>query len=156
MKRRARVRALTAGVSGYFTLRSVLLALSSGAVIAGCGVIMDYLIHGVNRIYTSDVYTLIVGFLLSYALLLNEDRRRANLARRMQIAADVNHHIRNALTGVVYTAAVRNDPALHAVLEDATARIDWVLNTVLPDGKSELQWPVEAKEWSPSSWKNPD
>ena len=156
MKRRARVRALTADVSGYFTLRSVLLALSSGAVIAGCGVIMDYLIHGVNRIYTSDVYTLIVGFLLSYALLLNEDRRRANLARRMQIAADVNHHIRNALTGVVYTAAVRNDPALHAVLEDATARIDWVLNTVLPDGKSELQWPVEAKEWSPSSWTNPD
>ncbi len=153
IKRRAPVPLLTAR-SGYFTVRSIVLALSSGAVIAGCGVLMDYFIHGVDRIYASDVYTLIVGCLLSYALLLNEDRRRANLARRMQIAADVNHHIRNALTGIVYTAAVRNDPALHAVLEDATARIDWVLNTVLPDGRSELQWPVEAKEWSPSSWKS--
>jgi hypothetical protein len=156
MKRRARVPALTAGGSGYFSFRSILLALDSGAVIAACGVAMDCFIHGVNRIYTSDVYTFIVSFLFSYALLLNEDRRRAHLARRMQIAADVNHHIRNALTGVVYTAAVRNDPALHAVLEDATARIDWVLNTVLPDGRSELQWPVELKQWSPSSWKSPE
>ncbi len=156
MKRRARVPALTAVGSGYFTFRSIMLAFGSGAVIAGCGVLMDYFIHGVDRIYASDVYTLIVGFLLSYALLLNEDRRRAHLARRMQIAADVNHHIRNALTGVVYTAAVRNDPALHAVLEDATARIDWVLNTVLPDGRAELQWPVEAKQWTPSSWKSPE
>lgn len=156
MKHRGRLRALTAGDNGYFSARSILLALGSGAVIAGCGVLMDHFIHGVDHIYASDVYTLVVGFLLSYALLLNEDRRRANLARRMQIAADVNHHIRNALTGVVYTAAVRNDPALHSVLEDATARIDWVLNTVLPDGRSELRWPVDVKEWSPSSWKYPE
>jgi hypothetical protein len=156
MKRRVRSRALPAAGSGYFTVRSLVLALTSGAIIAGCGVLMDYLIHGVNRIYASDVYTFAVGFLLSYALLLNEDRRRANLARRMHIAADVNHHIRNALTGVVFSAAVRNDPALQAVLQDATARIDWVLNTVLPDGTSELQWPVQAKEWSPSSWEGPE
>lgn len=156
MKLRGRVRTFPAVVSGYLTFRSLALALASGVVIAGFGVLMDRYIHGVDRLYASDVYTLIVGFLLSYGLLLNEDRRRAHLARRMQIAADVNHHIRNALTGVVYTAAVRNDPALHAVLEDATARIDWVLNTVLPDGRSELQWPVEAKQWSPSSWKSPE
>lgn len=156
MKLKRRVGTFPAVAHGYFTFRSLALALASGVVIAGFGVLMDRYIHGVDRIYASDVYTLIVGFLLSYGLLLNEDRRRAHLARRMQIAADVNHHIRNALTGVVYTAAVRNDPALHAVLEDATARIDWVLNTVLPDGRSELQWPVEAKQWSPSSWKSPE
>ena len=71
----------------------------------------------------------------------------------MQIAAEVNHHIRNALTGVVFTAAVRNDPALEAVIMDATARIDWVLNTVLPDGSEDLRWPVQSPDWQPGRWQ---
>src|SRR5581483_435149 len=153
MKRTRRVLPLSAERNGYFRIRSIVLALASGALIGACGVAIDHFVHGVNHLYASDLYTVLVGFLLSYVLLVNEEHRRARLARRMHIAADVNHHIRNALTGVVFSAAVRNDPALQAVLQDAAARIDWVLNTVLPDGTSELQWPIQAEQWSPSSWK---
>lgn len=144
----------SAALPSYVSARYLLLAFFSAVLIAGCGVLIDYFVHGATRLYASDGYTLLIGFVFSYILLGIEERRRANLARRMQIAAEVNHHIRNAITGVVYTAAVRNDPALQAVLEDATARIDWVLNTVLPDGTSELKWPVQSKDWSPSSWQN--
>ena len=85
-------------------------------------------------------------------MLTFQARRRAALSRRLEIAAEVNHHIRNALHGVVLTAAVQNDPALEAVLHDATDRIDWVLNTVLPDGHRDLQWPIQASSWTPSAW----
>ena len=135
-------------------LRTALLALLAGVVMSGCGFLIDVLVHKANRLMASDIYTFALAFLFSYALLRHEARRRAVLSRRMEIAAEVNHHIRNALTGIVYTAAVRSDPALQAVLEDATARIDWVLTTVMPDGANELRWPVQVPSWRPLPWED--
>lgn len=137
----------------YLSLRNFLLACLGAVLISGCGFLVDRLFHKADRLLASDFYTCAIAFLFCYILLQLEARRRAGLARRMEIAAEVNHHIRNALTGVVFTAAARNDPALHDVLEDATARIDWVLNTVLPDGSADLKWPVQSSTWSPSVWK---
>jgi hypothetical protein len=138
--------------NSYFNYRIVALAILLGLVIGGCGFGVDYFIHDVRRLYASDFYTTIVAFLLSYSLLVYEKRRRMILARRMEIAAEVNHHIRNALTAVVFSASVQDDPTLQSVLRDATSRIDWVLTTVLPDGSDKLKWPVQAKAWRPQSW----
>ena len=89
------------------------------------------------------MYTCAIACVFSYALMMYEKRRRMILARRMAITAEVNHHVRNALTAIVYSTAVSHDPSLQSVLEDATARIDWVLTTVLPDGEERLKWPVQ-------------
>ncbi len=78
------------------------------------------------------------------------------LARRMEIAAEVNHHIRNALTAIVFSASVQSDQSLQSILKDAADRIDWVLTTVLPDGEKRLKWPVQAPEWRPSVWHGVD
>lgn len=136
----------------FLNLHNLLLALLAGAVIGGCGFLVDHLVHQANRLRASDLYTCVIAIAFSYVLLALESGRRAALARRMEIAAEVNHHIRNALTGVVFTAAVRNDPALEAVITDATERIDWVLNTVLPDGSKDLAWPIQAPLWHPKHW----
>ncbi len=128
-------------------------ALLLGLMIGVCGFGLDHLVHHASRIYASDLYTSIVAAVLSYLVLANEKRRRMILARRMEIAAEVNHHIRNALTAIVFSASVENDPALQSTLEDATARIDWVLTTVLPDGDEKLKWPVQKPEWRPVAWR---
>ena len=133
--------------------RILAVAIFVGLLIGACGVAVDQIVHGVHQLYASDAYTCLVAGGLSYALLVYEKRRRLILDRRMQIAAEVNHHIRNALTAVVFSASVQNDPTLHAVLEDATARIDWVLTTVLPDGREDLEWPVQARSWRPKLWR---
>ena len=138
--------------SPYLNPRNILLAVFGAVLISGCGFLVDHLFHKADRLLASDFYTCAIAFLFCYLLLQLEARRRASLARRMEIAAEVNHHIRNALTGLIYTAAARNDPAMQAVLQDATARIDWVLNTVLPDGSPDLKWPVQTSTWSPSPW----
>lgn len=119
---------------------------------SGCGFLIDVLVHKAQRLLASDLYTFALSFLFSYLLLQYEARRRAVLTRRMEIAAEVNHHIRNALQGIVYTAAVRSDPALQAVIRDAADRVDWVLTTVLPDGVSDLKWPVQVPSWEPLPW----
>lgn len=145
----------TRGLRQYLDPRSFSLAVAAGLAIGICGFLIDHFVHKAQRLLASDVYTCLIAFALCYLLLQLESRRRTALARRMEIAAEVNHHIRNALTGVVFTAAASNNPELEAVLRDATERIDWVLNTVLPDGSPDLQWPVQAEAWRPSSWSSP-
>ena len=127
-------------------------ALVLGLLVGVCGVGLDRLVHQTSRIYASDLYTCIVSMVFLYLLMVFEKRRRMVLARRMEIVAEANHHIRNALTAVVFSASVQNDPALQAVLNDATERIDWVLTKVLPDGEAALKWPVQSQEWRPGVW----
>lgn len=136
--------------------RIVISALLSGLLIGLCGVGLDHLVHHASRVYASDLYTCVVASVLSYLLMIYEKRRRMILARSMAVAAEVNHHIRNVLTAIVYSASVKRDPSLQATLRDATDRIDWVLTTVLPDGDKRLKWPVQAPEWHPDVWHGVD
>jgi hypothetical protein len=134
--------------------RVFISALLLGLMIGVCGFGLDCLVHHASRIYASDLYTCIVATALSYLVLIYEKRRRMILARRMEIAAEVNHHIRNALTAIIFSASVENDKSL-LILKDATERIDWVLTTVLPDGEEKLKWPVQRPEWHPVAWRGP-
>jgi hypothetical protein len=143
---------LRTGPGAFFDARILLLALVVGVLIGVCGVGLDRLVHHASRIYASDLYTCVIASIFSYLLMIYEKRRRTILARRMAIAAEVNHHIRNALTAIIYSTSVRHDQSLQATLKDATDRIDWVLNTVLPDGDGRLKWPVQAPKWRPSQW----
>ena len=138
--------------SWFLDARILLVALVVGLLIGVCGVGLDRLVHHASRIYASDLYTSIIASIFSYLLMIYEKRRRMILARRMAIAAEVNHHIRNALSAIIYSTAVRRDQSLQATLKDATDRIDWVLTTVLPDGDGRLRWPVQAPQWRPSQW----
>jgi hypothetical protein len=137
-----------------FSVRVLVAALVVGFLIAGFGFGVDHLVHRTSRLYASDLYTFIVACILSYAVMMYEKRRRAMLLRRMMVAAEVNHHIRNALTAVVFKASVQNDPELQAIIEDAAARINWVLTTVLPDGSKDLTWPVQAPDWHAATWRS--
>ena len=139
--------------STFLDVRIIISALLLGLLIGVCGVGLDRLVHHASRIYVSDLYTCVVAFVFSYLLMIYEKRRRMILARRMAIAAEVNHHIRNALTAIVYTTSVRRDQSLQSVLKDATDRIDWVLTTVLPDGEERLKWPIQAPQWRPGEWR---
>jgi hypothetical protein len=85
-------------------VRIVISALVIGLLVGGCGFGLDHLVHHASRIYASDLYTCVVASVLSFLLMIYEQRRRMILARRMAIAAEVNHHIRNALTAIVYSA----------------------------------------------------
>ncbi len=139
----------------FLDLRIFVSALLLGMLIGVCGFGLDRLVHHASRIYASDLYTCIVASALSYLVMVYEKRRRMILARRMEIAAEVNHHIRNALTAIVFSAAVQKDQSLQLILKDATERIDWVLTTVLPDGEERLKWPVQTPEWRPVMWRAP-
>ena len=60
-------------------------------------------------------------------------RRQHQLtAARMQVIAEMNHHIRNALTAISLTADVTEDQHLIRVISEGIDRIDWALKEILP------------------------
>jgi hypothetical protein len=150
------LRSSTFRLSIFLDARIIISALILGVLIGVCGVGLDRLVHHASHLYASDLYTCVIASVFSYLLMIYEKRRRMILARRMTIAAEVNHHIRNALTAIVYSTSVKRDQQLQSVLKDATDRIDWVLNTVLPDGEERLKWPVQVRRWRPGNWNGED
>ena len=120
--------------SYWFT---TVIAFCIGLLIVAGSPLLDRVVHHVDRsVYASDWLAGILAMLLSGVALLRIQMRRRELLTRMQIIEDVNHHVRNALTTITLSAALREDKELNALVKDASARIDWVLTEVLSDKPS--------------------
>jgi hypothetical protein len=50
----------------------------------------------------------------------------------MQVIAEMNHHIRNALTPISLSADAIENRQLVRVISDGVDRIDWALREILP------------------------
>lgn len=110
----------------------ILVAVLIGVAALLFSLTLDRLLHGIFRhIYASDWFEAISAAVFSGIVLVRMQARRRELLARMQIVEDVNHHVRNALTAIVFSASLREDPDLNARVRDACARIDWVLTDVL-------------------------
>ena len=110
----------------------ILTAISIGTLTILSSLILDWAMHGmVRRVYASDLLEWIAVAFFSGVVLVRMQARRRELLIRMQIVEDVNHHVRNALTSITLSAALREDAQLDARVRDACERIDWVLSDVL-------------------------
>ncbi|GAC1415067.1 MAG: hypothetical protein NVSMB62_02000 [Acidobacteriaceae bacterium] len=126
----------------------ILLALCIGMSAILVSLTLDRALHNEFRpLYASDWLEALVAAVLSGAALMRIQARRRELLVRMQIVEDVNHHVRNALTSIVFSASLREDPELNAQVSEACARIDWVLSDVLSqsvDGRAHWR---ERSKW---------
>jgi hypothetical protein len=110
----------------------VLIAIAIGVSTIGASLAVDWVAHGIaRRVYASDVLVGLTATLFSGVALFRLQARRRELLTRMQIVEDVNHHVRNALTAINLSAALREDAELNILIRDASDRIDWVLSNVL-------------------------
>ncbi|GAC1436671.1 MAG: hypothetical protein NVS1B11_36010 [Terriglobales bacterium] len=67
------------------------------------------------------------------AKLANVARRQHRLAvTSLQTIAEMNHHIRNALTSISLSAQITDNKQLIRVIYEGVDRIDWTLREILP------------------------
>lgn len=98
----------------------------------GGGILLDIALGMEDRtILYSDVLAGFTAALLAFLLARYYERLRRSDLERLQVAADVNHHVRNALTTVLYSVYAKQDPHLNQITEEAVDRIDWVLREIL-------------------------
>lgn len=127
----------------------IVAAVVIGVITALLGIGVDRVLHQQRPLFTSDLLEGTVAAVLSGFLLLHLQRRKRDLLARIQAVEDVNHHVRNALTAVMYSAVLREDPVLNAIVEDANARIDWTLREVLPRTVASFRPSAAQRRWCP-------
>ncbi|MGA6980156.1 MAG: hypothetical protein WBZ11_01240 [Candidatus Sulfotelmatobacter sp.] len=84
-----------------------------------------------ERLLAEGLSALVVSCLTAGLVYMSRERQRLMMAR-MQVIAEMNHHIRNALSPVALSVDATDDRQLHRVISEAVDRIDWALREILP------------------------
>ena len=84
-----------------------------------------------ERLLAEGLSALIVSCLVAKLASISRQQHRLTVAR-MQVVAEMNHHIRNALAPISLSVdATDNHRLIHAISEGVD-RIDWALREILP------------------------
>ena len=80
---------------------------------------------------SDGVSSLTIG-MLSFQLLRMHQERRAKLRRRVEVIADMNHHVRNALQVISLSTHGKENEEEIAAIRESMNRIQWALRELLP------------------------
>jgi signal transduction histidine kinase len=79
---------------------------------------------------SDGVAAVVIGVLCFWLVRLHQDRRR-QLRDRVEMIADMNHHVRNALQIISLTSHGKTQEEIAAIRE-SVGRIQWALRELLP------------------------
>jgi two-component sensor histidine kinase len=118
-------------------LRIFLMSLVAALTVFAIGTGLDLLLiheHDTRLmiVEASDALGGLVAGGLSFRLLQYERERRVRLRQRIAVIADMNHHVRNALQVISFTAYTTADKEQLEVVKESMERIQWALKEVLP------------------------
>ena len=115
------------------TPQLVLAVIATGLVVAVGGFLLDWALLGDRRdLLYSDALAATVAALWAFIALTHYNKRQELLLAHLQTIAEVNHHVRNALTTVLYSVELTQNEPLIEMTRTAVDRIDWTLREVLP------------------------
>jgi len=84
-----------------------------------------------ERLLAEVLSALIVSCLVAKLASVTRQRHRLTMAR-MQVIAEMNHHIRNALAPISLSLDAIENQQLISVISEGVDRIDWALREILP------------------------
>jgi hypothetical protein len=74
---------------------------------------------------------IVLGALCGLIVWSYQRRQNRHLAERLEVIADMNHHVRNDLQVIQYSAYMTRDKEHIQRIEQSLGRIDWALREVL-------------------------
>jgi hypothetical protein len=84
----------------------------------------------------STAWNAVAGFAAGWFAMKTFDRereRRRNIAERLKMIGDLNHHVRNALQSIQLSAYSTQDQEIIASVGDSVQRIEWALREIVPE-----------------------
>lgn len=75
---------------------------------------------------------LLVGIVAGAMVFAYEWRQHKLILARMQVIAEMNHHVRNALQPILYSPFLPEQAEQIRTIQEGTRRIEWALREVLP------------------------
>lgn len=96
--------------------------------------------HGFWIFLVDDV---LMGVVCAVIVLLYEQRRRRELAAKLNVVAEMNHRVRNALQVIQYSAHATQEKQHIAIIGESVSRIEAALREILegrrPKGSSDQE-----------------
>ena len=84
-----------------------------------------------ERLLAEGLSALVVSCLVAKLASVTRQRHRLTVAR-MQVIAEMNHHIRNALAPISLSVDITDNHQLIHAISEGVERIDWALREILP------------------------
>jgi signal transduction histidine kinase len=84
-----------------------------------------------ERLLAEGLSAIVVTCLIAKLANITRQQRQLTMAR-VQVIAEMNHHIRNALTPVSLSVDAIDNQQLNRVISEAVNRIEWALREILP------------------------
>jgi len=111
-------------------LRRMGSSVAVGFLILFAGIGLDRLLSAYGISSTAAVIdNIMVGIIAGLVVFGYEQRRHRFLLEKLQIIAEMNHHVRNALQAILYAPHSSDQ---QQVIRDSVHRIEWALKEVLP------------------------
>jgi hypothetical protein len=113
-----------------------LIAAAIGLVMFAGSVVIDLVLLERREtplaIVISNALVALLASTLVFTLLAYGRKQRRQVVERLEALNEVNHHIRNALQALTFTAATMKGTKDGAAISEAIERIQWALLEVLP------------------------
>ena len=113
------------------------LAALAALLVFFIGAGLDWLVLHENEslriaVSVSDSLAAVIAGVLAFRLLQHERDRRRRLRQRLEVIAEMNHHVRNALQVISLSTYSSADQKQLAAIKESVNRIQWALREVLP------------------------
>jgi len=112
------------------------LASGVGLAVFGSAMLVDKLFTRRDRPKLTMAWNAGAGFFAGWFAMKSFDRereRRKNIAERLKMIGDLNHHVRNALQSIQLSAYSTQDQEIIASVGDSVQRIEWALREIVPE-----------------------
>jgi hypothetical protein len=124
------------GTSKRLKLERIGTALLVGALLFGVSYLADWVLYWLKIPGVSTIANnLVIGACAAVAAYIwarYEAERRSHAREKMILIAELNHHIRNAVTLLGQSAALEDGPCKLRLIDEAVDRIDRVLTELVP------------------------
>jgi hypothetical protein len=100
-----------------------------------------------DLLYVND---LVSALAIAVLVVVYENRRRKRIQERLDIIAQMNHHVRNALQLISLSPHAQQREENIALIQQAVERIEWALREVLPGSEASL---IRTAENPPEGFK---
>ncbi len=112
------------------------MAVGVGACVYAVSMTIDFALYrsGVSPVpmfSISDGLAALIAALFALKVVQHSTERRRAVIERLEMIAEMNHHIRNALDVIQLSAHTTRDEAAIAMVNEAVERIEWALQEIL-------------------------
>ncbi len=112
------------------SLRTFALALLTGAVVFIIGHSADVLLQAEHP-QLAMLDDIVFAFLTVAAIMLFDRWRRRRIRDKLWLISEMNHHVRNQLQIIQYSAYATGDREHFNRMQESVSRIDWALREIL-------------------------